>query len=546
MTTPQLPADTPTPDDATLIADMVAAERLIGLSFTDPEHELMIEGVREWQTGYSKLRAVSLDNSVPPAINFSPRLSGMDIPPSSPHAISLTSLELPPIPADLEEMAFWPVTWLAQAVETRRVTSQALTEMYLARLKRYDPILHCVITLTEDLAHQQAKQADAEIAAGHYRGPLHGIPWGVKDIIAVHGYPTTWGSAIFKNQVIDLDATVVERLTSAGAVLLGKLSVGELAMDDEWFGGITRTPWDVSQGSSGSSAGSGSAVAAGLLGFAIGTETYGSIVSPATRCRITGLRPTFGRVSKHGAMQLSWTMDKIGPMARTVEDCALVFNAIYGPDGHDLTVTDAPFQWPLDKDVRNLRVGYIPALFEEQNDHTQRNQAALEVLRGLGYELIPVKMPDYPLHAMEIILYAEGAAMFDNLTRTNQDDQMMRQGKEAWPNFFRIARLIPAVEYVQAQRVRTLTMRAMAKSLANVDVFVTPSFGGDVLLLTNLTGHPTVVVPNGVIPDKESQSTKPSSISFIGHLYGEAETLAVAQIYQNATDFHLQRPILPI
>ncbi|MHB8626925.1 MAG: amidase [Aggregatilineales bacterium] len=542
MTTPQPPEASPAPDDAALIADMAAAERLIGLEFTDSEHALMLDGVRDLRANYDKLRTVHLDNGVPPAIGFSPLVPGLDIPPSSPHSIAMTPAELPPIPADLEDMAFWPVTWLARAIESRQVTSQALTDMYLARLKRYDPILHCVVTLTEDLAREQAKQADAEIAAGHYRGPLHGIPWGVKDLLAVRGYPTTWGSPIFKEQVIDFNASVVERLTEAGAVLLAKLSVGELAMDDEWFGGMTRTPWDVSQGSSGSSAGSGSAVAAGLVGFAIGTETYGSIVSPSTQCRVTGLRPTFGRVSKHGAMQLSWTMDKIGPMARSVEDCALVFNAIYGPDGQDSTVTDAPFHWPPDKSARDLRIGYVPALFEEENDHTARNQAALDVLRGFGYELIPIQLPDYPINAMEIILHAEAAALFDDLTRTNEDDRMVRQRKDAWPNFFRVARLIPAVEYVQAQRVRTLAMHAMVESLANVDVLVTPSFGGNVLLLTNLTGHPTVVVPNGAVPDKDGKGEKPSSISFVGHVYGETETLAAAQAYQDATDFHVRRP----
>lgn len=542
MATPQPPTETPTPDDATLIADMAAAERLIGLEFTDSEHALMLDGVRELRTNYDKLRTMHLDNGVPPAIGFNPRVPGMAILPSSPHPISMTPAEMPPIPADIEAMAFWPVTWLARAIESRQVTSEALTEMYLARLKRYDPILHCVVTLTESLAREQACQADSEIAAGHYRGPLHGIPWGVKDILAVRGYPTTWGSPIFQDQMLDLDATVVQRLTDAGAVLLAKLSVGELAMDDEWFGGTTRTPWDVSQGSSGSSAGSGSAVAAGGVGFAIGTETYGSIVSPSTQCRVTGLRPTFGRVSKYGAMQLSWTMDKIGPMARSVEDCALVFNAIYGPDGQDLTVTDAPFQWPPEKDVKSLRVGYVPALFEEENDHTKRNQAALEVLRGLGFDLIPIQLPDYPINALEIILYAEAAALFDDLTRTNTDDRMVRQRKDAWPNLFRMSRLIPAVEYVQAQRVRTLAMQAMVESLANVDVFVTPSFGGNVLLLTNLTGHPTVVVPNGTVTDKDGKGEKPSSISFVGHLYGETGTLAIAQAYQNATGFHTQQP----
>ncbi len=502
----------------------------------------MREGVQEHRDHYGILRDIALDNSVPPAFAFDPRLPGMVFD-TERQPFILSATEAPPLPANLEDVAFWPVTHLAHLIRTRQVTSVALTQMYLARLKRYDPVLHCVITLTEERAMEQARRADAEIAAGHYRGPLHGIPWGVKDLLAVRGYPTTWGAEPYQDQMLDLDATVVERLDAAGAVLIAKLSVGALAWGDVWFGGMTRTPWNVEEGSSGSSAGSAAAVAGGLVGFAIGTETYGSIVSPSTQCRVTGLRPTFGRVSRHGAMALSWTMDKIGPLARSVEDCAWVFNAIYGPDSHDLTVTDYPFNWNPDLKPADLRIGYVQSAFDDAHEQKALDDQTLDVLRSLGVNLIPMALPDYPAQtyeALTLILEAEAAAYFSELTLSNRDDLLTRQIKDAWPNVFRTARLIPAVEYIQANRVRTLLMRAMASIMQDIDVYVAPSFSST-LILTNLTGHPAVAVPNGV-----TENGKPSSITFTGRLYGEAAALAVAKAYQDAAGFHALCPPLDV
>jgi len=373
------------------------------------------------------------------------------------------------------------------------------------------------------------------------------VPWGAKDLLAVRGYPTTWGAAPFQDQVIDRDATVVSRLDEAGAVLVAKLSLGALAWGDVWFGGTTRNPWNLEQGSSGSSAGPAAATAAGLVGFSIGSETWGSIVSPSTRCGVTGLRPTFGAVSRHGAMTLSWSMDKLGPMCRSVEDCALVFNAIRGADGLDPTAVDRPFPWHPGIDPRRLRVGFVQSLFEtvpkdDENPERAREEhaldlEALEVLRSIGIRPAPVALPDLPVSALSFILSAEAAAAFDELTRSGRDDELVRQIEEAWPNEFRIARTIPAVEYLQANRVRTLLMRDMARIFDEVDVYVSPSFGGDNLLLTNLTGHPAVVVPNGFPSDGS-----PASLTFTGRLHGEAEVLAVAMAYQEATGHHLPRP----
>ncbi len=447
-------------------------------------------------------------------------------------------------PANLEEVAFWPVTRLARLVESKQVSSVELTQMYLGRLKKYGPKLECVISLTEDRALEQARRADQEIAAGRYRGPLHGIPWGAKDLLAVGGYRTTWGAKPFESQVIQDDATVVRRLDEAGAVLVAKLTLGALAWGDVWYGGMTRNPWNYEQGSSGSSAGSASATAAGLVGFAIGTETWGSIVSPCTRCGTTGLRPTFGWVSRAGAMALSWSMDKIGPICRSVEDCALVFEAIHGPDGRDLSVRDEPFVWDAALDVRRLRVGYLRSAFEEEREDAKWksfDEATLTRLGELGIELVPIELPDLPIGAMSFVLSAEAAAAFDELTRSGRDDLLVRQVRNAWPNVFRQARLIPAVEYLQANRVRTLAMQAMAEIMSQVDVYVSPSFGGNNLLLTNLTGHPCVVLPNGFRDDGT-----PTSITFLGRLYGDADVLAVAQRYQDATDFHLRQPTLQV
>jgi Asp-tRNA(Asn)/Glu-tRNA(Gln) amidotransferase A subunit family amidase len=519
------------------------AEAVAGLEFGDEERDLMLRGLNSNLEDYEALRTLELPNDVPPALYFNPLPAGAKVEWAR-WPIKRSEVRVDGVPSDLEELAFWPVTHLSRLVESRRVSSAQLTEMYLGRLKRYGPKLECVITLTEELAMEQARRADDEIATGAYRGPLHGIPWGAKDLLAVPGYPTTWGAEPYREQVIEDGATVVKRLEGAGAVLVAKLTLGALAWGDVWYGGKTRNPWNYEQGSSGSSAGSSAATAAGLVGFAIGTETWGSIVSPCTRCGTTGLRPTFGRVSRHGAMALSWSMDKIGTICRSVEDCALVFDGIYGPDGKDLSVVDVPFNWDADLDISGLRVGYLQSAFEEEREEQEEwkrfDEATLDALRSLGVDPIPIELPeDLPIGAMSFILNAEAAAAFDELTRSGRDDLMVRQARNAWPNVFRQSRLIPAVEYIQANRVRTLAMQEMQKIMSDVDVYVTPSFGGSNLLLTNLTGHPCVVVPNGF-----REEGTPTSISFVGKLFGEAATLAVARAYQEATDFHLKRPQL--
>ncbi len=525
-------------DDAKITPDVLAeAEKVIGLEFTPAERELMLDGVNKRLDDYTKLRAVSLPNHVAPALQFIPQ-SPIPQSPVSRLPISLDHMPAPQRPSNLEDVAFWPVAQLARLVQTSQVTSVELTKMYLARLKRYDPQLHCVITLTEERALAQAKQADEEMADGRYRGPLHGIPWGAKDLLAVKGYPTTWGAAPFKEQIIDENAAVVRRLDEAGAVLIAKLTMGALAWGDVWFGGQTRNPWNLEQGSSGSSAGSASAVAAGLVGFAIGTETYGSIVSPANRCGVTGLRPTYGRVSRDGAMALSWSMDKIGPICRAVEDCALVFDAIHGADGVDATAVTRPFEWPPKIDITKLRIGYTAGAFAKERDNKPADDAALAVLRNLGATLVPIELPNYPVPALNLILQAEAAAAFDELTRSGQDDLLVRQTADSWPNVLRQARLITAVEYIQANRIRALLVQEMAELMGQIDLYIAP-FGDDYnLLLTNLTGHPAVVLPNGV-----SEAGAPnSSLTLMGDLYDEAAILAVAQAYQTATDFHERRP----
>ncbi|PWB69076.1 MAG: amidase [Holophagae bacterium] len=529
---------------------LAAAETLAGIELTDSERDLALAGLEELRQDYLKLRQVPLDNSVAPALRFDPEiaeaLTRLPAPARRPSADRDAAL-----PDDEEAIAFLPAVDLGRHLRARRISSRELTALYLARLKRFDPQLHCVITLTEERALAAAARADAEIERGLWRGPVHGVPWGAKDLLAVRGYPTTWGAAPYRNQVIDEDATVVRRLDDAGAVLVAKLTLGELAWGDVWFGGTTRNPWKLEQGSSGSSAGPAAATAAGLVGFAIGSETWGSIVSPATRCGVTGLRPTFGRVSRHGAMALSWSMDKLGPMGRCVEDCALVFEAIHGADGLDPTAVDRPFAWDAELDLRRLRVGYLRSLFErepspEEDEDPARvreahalDLAALKLLRSLGFELSPVELPDLPVGSLSFILSAEAAAAFSELTLSNRDDELVRQIDQAWPNVLRQARTIPAVEYLQANRVRTLVMRETARAFAEVDVVVAPSFTGDTLLLTNLTGHPAVVVPDGFTGDGT-----PSSLTFLGRLHGEAETLAVARAYQEATGFHLRHPRL--
>lgn len=533
-------ANQPSPPSGTerppVTAEQVAAaETVIGLSFSAAERELMLKGVNEHRSRYAQLRQVDIPNTLAPAIHFDPRLpTGMPRTPSRP--LTVSPAPLPAAPENLEALAFAPITVLAELLRSRQISATQLTEMYLARLKRHGPSLACVVTLTEERAHRQAAQADAEIAAGRYRGPLHGIPWGAKDLLATRGYPTTWGAPPFRTQMIDADATVVQRLDEAGAVLVAKLSMGALAWGDVWFGGKTRSPWDLEQGSSGSSAGSGAATAAGLVGFAIGTETYGSIISPSHACGITGLRPTFGRVSRAGAMTLAWTLDKIGPMCRGVEDCALVLDAILGPDGQDATVVDLPFDFAPRMDLIGLRVGYLPKGFDADYDSKEQDGQSLRVLRELGATLVPMDLPDLPLEALEIILWAETAAAFDDLTRSNRDDELILQIEDAWPNRWRVARLIPAVEYLQANRIRVRVMEAMGRLMQEVDLYVTPTEGPS-LWVTNATGHPQVALPNGM-----RAGGLPSTISFVGRLYDEATLLGVAHAYQTATDFHRRIP----
>ncbi|HCA79240.1 MAG TPA: amidase [Bacteroidetes bacterium] len=525
----------PNPFNAEIVGQ---AQKLYGLEFNEAERDSALENLADQFENYLKIRAFALPNSVPPAILFNPIPLGFQF---EKEKKSFKKSETPRIavPKNLEDLAFASVGQLAQLIRTRKITSLQLTTMYLNRLKKFGPKLECVITLTEDLALKQAKRADEEIAKGKYRGPLHGIPYGVKDLLSLKGYKTTWGSVPFKEQVIDEDATVIKRLLQAGAVLVAKFTMGELAMGDVWYGGRTRNPWNYNQGSSGSSAGSASATAAGLVGFAIGTETLGSIVSPSTRCGVTGLRPTYGRVSRAGAMALSWSMDKIGPLCRTVEDCALVFNAIAGPDGIDQTVHDAPFNYDPKVDWKTLRIGYLKMDFDSARGNRAGNDSVLAVLRKLGAKLTPITLPKIPVENLRIILSAEAAAAFDDLTRSGKDDSMVRQMKGAWPNSFRSSRFIPAVEYLEANRIRYLVIQEMQKLMSGIDVYVAPSFGGSNLLLTNLTGHPCVVLPNGF-----TKEGTPTSITFTGQLFGEAKLLAAAKAFQDATDYHLKYPKL--
>src|SRR5579859_1125983 len=569
------------------------AAKIADVPITDEYKDMMLEDLNGYVESYDAIYALHLKNEVAPAVIFDPVLPGMKFETERrPLRVSIAPNATGVAPKNLEDVAFFSVRQLAELVRTRKVSSVDLTAMYLERLKRYDPLLKFVITLTDDRAMGQAKDADREIAAGKYRGPLHGLPWGAKDLLAVKGYRTTWGAGGFEDQKIDEDATVVKRLDAAGAVLVAKLTLGALAQGDKWFGGMTRNPWNTKQGSSGSSAGSASATAAGCVGFAIGSETLGSISSPSTRCGTTGLRPTFGLVPRTGAMALSWTMDKLGPICRAVEDCAIVLNTIYGPDGQDRTVHPAAFNWDANLDWRKLRVGYLKNDFELQppnqpeppkeekeatpqemkkreEDKANRalararrvydkayDDAALEKLGKMGITLIPVELPKFPYQSMVPILLAEAAAAFDDLTRSGRDKLLTQQTKDDWPNTFRSARFIPAVEYIQANRARMMAMEAVNDAFEKVDVIVAPT-GSTQLVVTNLTGHPAVILPNGVRGDDAPKPRvrdngeldpggpgTPVSLTFLGQLYGEAKLLAVAKAYQDGTGFHLKHPKL--
>jgi len=520
------------------VTDISYAERLLGLEFSDAKRDSMIDGLTQYRESYQAIRDYNLDNSVPPSLLFNPIPADFSFE-SEQTGIQLQTLPEVRLPDDPDDLAFYSIRELAELIRTQQITSVQLTEFYLERLKTYGPVLECVVTLTEARAMRKAREADAEIAAGDYRGLLHGIPYGIKDLFSTSDYKTTWGAVPFRDQMIDYDATVVQKLEDAGAVLVAKLTLGALAWGDVWFGGKTRNPWDITQGSSGSSAGSAAAVSAGLVPFAIGTETWGSIVSPATVNGVTGLRPTYGRVSRHGAMALSWSMDKVGPLTRNAEDAAIVFDAILGPDGKDQTLYDLPFNYATEVDFSELRVGYVQKDFEADYPFKTQDSLALVTLRELGAELIPIELPDLPVSSLSFILGAEAAAAFDELTRSGKDDLMVRQVKNAWPNVFRQARFIPAVEYINANRIRYELIQHMHALMQSVDLYVAPSWQGPNLLLTNLTGHPCVVVPNGF-----TEQGTPTSISFTGQLFNEGKVLAAAYAYQNATGYHQKHPEL--
>ncbi len=576
-----------------LTADMLeAAANVAGLTLTLEQRQMMLEGVRANREGLTAIRAMKLPNAVAPAVVFDPRPGGFTMP-----TMAGTVPQRKPADPDVrglvghpDTLAFASVAQLGALLRQRKVTSVELTKLYLERLRRYAPKLHFLITPLDQRALAQSALADREIAAGKLRGPLHGIPWGAKDLLAVKGYPTTWGAAGFESQHFNEDATVVQRLDAAGAVLVAKLSLGALAQGDVWFGGRTRNPWNPAQGSSGSSAGSASAVSAGCVAFAIGSETLGSISSPCTRCGVTGFRPTFGFVPRTGAMALSWSMDKLGPIARSAEDAALVLAAIHGPDGHDLAVHNAPF-YASPLDLKSLRVGYLESAFavpvqtapaadvarpetdalspaKQQEQHLQRqhaldrriydnryDRAALDALRAMGVTLVPVKLPDLPFASISPVLGVEAAAAFDELTRSGRDALLTAQSPGDWPNQFRTARLYSGVDYVQAMRARSVLIAQMAALFAMVDVIVTPS-GGPQLVATNLSGHPACIVPNGLrgadapppshtedgAPDNVGGPGTPVSLTFLAGLYDDARLLAFARLYQQHTGFHHAHP----
>ena len=538
------------------------AEQVAGLHFTDAEEEAALNGVSRNLDSFESLRKLDIPLDTEPAVTFRPYLPGKQPAGKSTRnaKLAVSRPKNSPVSASIEDLAFEPVTTLSSLIESRKITSTDLTKMYLARLKRYGDQLHCVVTLTEELALAQAAKADQEIKAGRYRGPLHGIPWGAKDLFDTKGIATTWGAEPYKNRVPDRDATIVERLRDAGAVLVAKLSMGALAQGGVWFGGSTRNPWAPDTSSSGSSAGPGAATSAGLVGFAIGTETRGSIISPSSTCGVVGLRPTYGRVSRYGAMALSWTMDKIGPMARSVEDAALIFNAIYGADGRDETVVDAPFAFNPDAPLSALKIGYVAKEFDQTpqfgaggggrggggrgvdpevarrraEDRNKLLKEALDVLRANGATLEAMELPDFPANIINFILDAEGAAAFDDLTRSGQVNEIKGS---SWGNTFRTSRFIPAVEYIRAQRARTLLNRQMDALMSKYDVFLSPT-GSASLGITNLTGHPAACLKAGFVDGL------PQALMITGRLYDEAAVLRVALAYERATKWHTMNPAL--
>ncbi len=528
-----LPAPRPR-DDAD---DMAASARLAGLSADAEQCRQAAPNLRRLRSGYDALRQRPIPFALAPCQAFDPLPPGAHRAPPTPRVAFAIPGDTAR-PADDQTLAFASVVELASLLRQRVVTCVQLAELALARLAKFDPQLHCVVTLLREPALAHARQLDAELAAGTDRGPLHGIPYGAKDLFGWPGAPTTFGAAPWRDHVWDVTATCLARLHAAGAVLVAKLSLGALAMGDLWHGGRTRNPYNPEQGSSGSSAGPASAVAAGLVPFAIGTETLGSIVSPCRQCGIAGLRPTFGTVSRYGAMPLSWTMDKVGPIARTAVDAALVFDAMRGADGKDPAAVDIAFPWRPGRGLQGLRLG----LLQQRNFPSRaEDKAFVQWLEQQGAAPKPVVLPDAPYEGMLTMLHAEAAAAFDEATRSGLLPQLPGQGDGDWPNQFRSARTIPAVEYVQASRLRAALCVQMQAAFADVDVVVAPTHGGPALTATNLSGHPTYVLPVGIA---EPDGGRPTMLALLGKLYGEAELLAVAEAWQATTRHHLARPAL--
>ena len=517
--------------------NLKGAEKLFALNFTNSERDLLKDDVTEAIEKYTLIHEFDIQNDLGLSLVFAP------VPTSySPKFESNTSnFDLPTsvnLPENKEDLCFYTIAELSYLIKNRAITSKELTELYLTRIKKYDSELFSVITLLEERALEQAQKMDEEIANGKYRGPLHGIPYGAKDLLALKDYPFTYGSPIYKDQIASTTASVIQKLDEAGAILVAKLSLGEFAWGDVWFGGKTRNPWNTERGSSGSSAGSASATSAGLVAFAIGSETWGSIVSPSTECGVTGLRPTFGRVSRTGAMTLSWSMDKIGPICRTAQDCAIVINSISGTDNMEKVLVDVPLNTNLTEKISRLRVGFAEDYFKQDYPFKTNDSLALIAFEEFGIDLIPVKLPEHlPMSALSIILDVEAAAAFSHLTLSNLDDQMVRQVKDAWPNFFRKARYIPAVEYIQANRIRTVLINEFSRLFEEVDIIISPSFADNQLLMTNLTGHPAISIPTGFTDTK-----LPTSITLISNWYREDNILLLAKKYQDKTLWFREKP----
>ena len=522
-----------------VLHDIDAAQKIIGINFNLSEQDSMLGGLNGKLKAYKTIRDFPLSNNIPPSLIFNP------IPPDfyinrDKRPIHWEIPDIIELPENRDELAFYSILELASLLKYQKITSIDLTRFFINRLKEFGDTLECVINITEKTALQQAMKADQEISSGNYKGPLHGIPFGVKDLLAVEGYPTTWGAEPYKDQVINETATVVKKLEEAGGILVAKLTLGALAWGDVWYGGKTKNPWDLNQGSSGSSAGSASATAAGLIPYSIGSETHGSIISPSTRCGTTGLRPSYGRVSRTGAMALSWSMDKLGPICRSALDCAIVFESILGEDEADQSLVDAAYNFDMNLEVSSLKVGYLKDIFDQNKRNSENDARTIALFKSFGLDLIPVSLPDnIPVNALSIILNAEAAAAFDELTITNRDSLLVRQIKNSWPNEFREARFIPAVEYINANRIRYALIQEVNAALKDYDAILTPTFGGTQVLMTNLTGHPCVVIPNGL-----DKNNRPTSFSIIGNLFEEEKILRLAMKYQEETNFEDVHPPL--